>query len=41
MPVMMADRAGAQTPAVEKQLVQRHPSAASRSNVGVRATASP
>ena len=41
MPVMMADRAGAQTPAVEKQRVHRHPCAARRSNVGVRATESP
>jgi hypothetical protein len=41
MPVITADRAGAQTPAVEKAFSQMQPSPASRSSRGVRATSSP
>ncbi len=41
IPVMIADRAGAHTPDVEKQFVHRHPWAAKRSTFGVRATGSP
>jgi hypothetical protein len=41
MPVMTAEREGAQTPVVEKVLGQRQPSAANRSTLGVRATGSP
>ena len=41
IPVMIAERAGAQTPDVEKQRVHRQPPAAKRSTFGVRATGSP
>ena len=41
MPVMIAERLGAQTPAVENAFGNRHPPAASLSIFGVRATASP
>ena len=41
MPVMMADREGAQTPVVEKVFGQRHPWEAKASRLGVRATGSP
>ena len=41
IPVMIAERAGAHTPDVEKQRVHRHPWAAKRSTFGVRATGSP
>jgi hypothetical protein len=41
MPVMIAERAGAQTPAVENAFGQRQPCAASLSTLGVCATLSP
>jgi hypothetical protein len=41
IPVMMAERLGAQTGAAEKAVVNRAPSRASRSSVGVTAYASP
>jgi hypothetical protein len=41
IPVMMAERLGAHTPAVEKALGHRQPPAASLSMFGVRAMGSP
>ena len=41
IPVMMAERDGAQTPEMEKARVKRAPWAASRSRFGVRACGSP
>ena len=41
MPVMMADRLGAQTPEIENARVNSAPSAAKRSSVGVFASLSP